>query len=92
MRASRLVRTRPRRDHLGRKQRGVQPDGHAALEQVGQLADALRAEQAAEQRRIDDGLQVLLCLANRVPVGEADVFPLRYEIDYVKVYEFGSGQ
>ena len=29
---------------------------------------------------------------DRVPVGVADVFPLRYEIDYVKGYEFASGQ
>ena len=37
-------------------------------------------------------LALTSCVMDRVPVGEADVFPLRYEIDYVKVYEFGSRQ
>ena len=37
-------------------------------------------------------LALTSCVMDRVPVGEADAFPLRYEIDYVKVYAFGSRQ
>ena len=54
--------------------------------------ESLRQLRHAERRRgfFTDPLFLALtaCVMNRVPADNADVFPLEYVIDYVKVYGF----